>query len=401
MSLPQFLRVQQKCVRTRMSARFWVVSGTAVLGFAIGFVFSNGGRANHGTVGQRADAVLAVSGRKVYPLSVIPGGVQSRAELARAVAADPVVARHYVDVQLDRVRVEAQPQTEFGFVSFRKNGAVYWTRRRVRISAGEKVLTDGMVRARARCGNQISATPRLPVLSEDPPEVGSDTPLPLRASVSKPSPASDPKAPGKAPPLIASPLQKKSAATSAPLELLPLKPATQKDAPGYVFLAPPGLGLAAIPPFGLAAQTCCVLASPVSAPVTAAPPPAPVLLSYVPPVYGQPVLLLQPAGPSAPLPVPPLLVSTYTPPLISQLVIPPPPERTPPQVLPPAANTLPPGEISTPPGNPPPSGPPLQPPGPGEPVSNPPSEAPEPGTAMSITLALAGIVAVRKLVFPH
>src|ERR1700734_4135206 len=43
--------------------------------------------------------------RKVYPYSVIPGGVENAADLRNSVLHDPVVARHYQDFVVERTRV--------------------------------------------------------------------------------------------------------------------------------------------------------------------------------------------------------------------------------------------------------------------------------------------------------
>src|ERR1700688_1999210 len=42
--------------------------------------------------------------RVIFPYSIIPGGVDSLQELRQAVTKDPVVARHYSDFDLARVR---------------------------------------------------------------------------------------------------------------------------------------------------------------------------------------------------------------------------------------------------------------------------------------------------------
>jgi hypothetical protein len=94
---------------------------------------------------------------------VIAGGVYSRTELNAAVMAEKLVREHYADVHTERVVVKAFGHPAMLYASFRKGGAIYWTRKPVRVPAGEQFLTDGVVSIRARCGNRLSKVPRSPV----------------------------------------------------------------------------------------------------------------------------------------------------------------------------------------------------------------------------------------------
>jgi hypothetical protein len=106
--------------------------------------------------------------RVVYPYSVIPGGVRSREELAASISRDPVVAAHYADFKVSRARMIQEDQTRFMHVSYRMQDQIYWTAKKIKIPQGETLITDGDVTARARCGNQVSAVPLLPVSDEEP-----------------------------------------------------------------------------------------------------------------------------------------------------------------------------------------------------------------------------------------
>jgi hypothetical protein len=109
---------------------------------------------------------LAV-GRKVYRLSVVPGGVSSAEELREARMADDVVAAHYQDfgpAKRDRLASDS-----LMYVSYRVGDKIFWTAKRHRIRTGEAVLSDGKNLARVRCGNRLSATPRKPVDSQKEP----------------------------------------------------------------------------------------------------------------------------------------------------------------------------------------------------------------------------------------
>ena len=105
--------------------------------------------------------------RPYYPYSVVPGGVHSSAELASAVR-DPVVAAHYGRVQIASARVETVRAPRRVHVSYRIGDRIYWTKRTVVLASGERLLTDGRIEIRTRCGNGISDTPQGPTSDDEP-----------------------------------------------------------------------------------------------------------------------------------------------------------------------------------------------------------------------------------------
>jgi hypothetical protein len=110
--------------------------------------------------------------RRVYPYSIVPGGVTDRAELARVLKTDKVAAAHYAGFQVDRVKPVTVAKARAVYVSYRKGDQVYWTSRKVMLAEGETLLSDGNSEIRTRCGNRISDTARLPVGANEPsPEV--------------------------------------------------------------------------------------------------------------------------------------------------------------------------------------------------------------------------------------
>jgi hypothetical protein len=113
--------------------------------------------------------------QRIYPYSIVPGGVSSRAELAQAVMADRVVAAHYAGFAVNKASLRTVAKTRAVYVSYRKGDQVYWTARRVTLAEGETILSDGQNDIRARCGNRISDTPRLPVEAKGPDEKELDT----------------------------------------------------------------------------------------------------------------------------------------------------------------------------------------------------------------------------------
>lgn len=118
--------------------------------------------------------------RPVYPYSIVPGGIGSTAELQRAILTDALVAAHYSRVQVQALKPVKLEHDLKAYVSFRMHGKVYWTSRKVKLSAGETVFDGGEIGVRGRCGNQVSEKPRSPVLpnrKEEPTTTALDTPV--------------------------------------------------------------------------------------------------------------------------------------------------------------------------------------------------------------------------------
>ena len=105
----------------------------------------------------------SVIGRPLYPYSIIPGGIENASELRKAVANDPVVAAQYAGFDFAHAHVVRLTEARSAFVSYRKGKAVFWTSRKLRLLAGETLITDGTHTSRTRCGNQVSDVPRAPV----------------------------------------------------------------------------------------------------------------------------------------------------------------------------------------------------------------------------------------------
>jgi hypothetical protein len=108
------------------------------------------------------------SARAIYPYSVIPGGVESAAELRNSVTRDPVVAEHYGDFDIARARVVRLNQDRLLYVSYRLGNRVFWSKKRFTLHKGEAVITDGEHMARTRCGNRIAEAPAGPVMAVEP-----------------------------------------------------------------------------------------------------------------------------------------------------------------------------------------------------------------------------------------
>lgn len=142
--------------------------------------------------------------RGVYPYSVVPGGVEGPDDLRRAAEHDAVVWQHYARFQYEHARLIRANEAREVYLSYRLRNRIFWTRRKFRLHLGELLLTDGKITARARCGNQVSESPKPEVSEEEPAEDVLDRPvaelepppLPIRSSLLPPSlPGADPVSP--------------------------------------------------------------------------------------------------------------------------------------------------------------------------------------------------------------
>ena len=106
--------------------------------------------------------------RALFPYSVIPGGVHSALDLDNAVRNDPVVAAHYGDFDVTKAHIAPVEQDRLVYVSYRIADHIFWTSKRLALSKGETVITDGTHEARTRCGNRISEKPVSPISNEEP-----------------------------------------------------------------------------------------------------------------------------------------------------------------------------------------------------------------------------------------
>ena len=105
----------------------------------------------------------------VYPYSVVPGGVRSPEDLHQASLHDRVVGRHFSGFDFRRAKVVELEQAKLAYLSYRMGNKVFWTKKQVHLRKGEKLITDGIISARTRCANQVSATPQKAISAEEPP----------------------------------------------------------------------------------------------------------------------------------------------------------------------------------------------------------------------------------------
>jgi PEP-CTERM motif len=116
----------------------------------------------------RAALKIRKPSHPVYNYSVVPGGVHTVEELREVTSRDRTVAEHYAGFRYDQARVVTLARPRLVYLSYRKKGAIYWTGKRHRLPAGEKVITDGKIVARTKCANRIEIRKQLGTSPEEP-----------------------------------------------------------------------------------------------------------------------------------------------------------------------------------------------------------------------------------------
>ncbi len=119
-------------------------------------------------------APTARAARPIFPFSVVPGGVLTAEEVQDSVAHDPLLARHYKDVDVSALQLRWLNSSVDVYASYRLGDSIRWTRHKIRVPKGELVLTDGVHLLRARCGNRLVFT--RPPAEEQPPTPGIEPP---------------------------------------------------------------------------------------------------------------------------------------------------------------------------------------------------------------------------------
>jgi hypothetical protein len=125
--------------------------------------------------GKHPTPVARIPG--VYPYSVVPGGVKDAGALRAVAAHDAAVARHYANFNFEKARLERIRAPREVYVSYRIRDSIFWTHKKVLLPAGELLLTDGAIAARAKCGNQISEVAKPDISDQEPEQDVMDQPV--------------------------------------------------------------------------------------------------------------------------------------------------------------------------------------------------------------------------------
>jgi hypothetical protein len=101
--------------------------------------------------------------RRLYPYSVVPGGVVNADEIRAAEMRDDAVRAHYAGFNLANAHMARLAEAKFVYVSYRRGDGIFWSAKATRMAKGEAVVTDGAMMLRVRCGNRVSEVPMGPV----------------------------------------------------------------------------------------------------------------------------------------------------------------------------------------------------------------------------------------------
>ena len=93
------------------------------------------------------------------------------------VARDPVVAKHFQGFDYQHAHLVEVSGKQAMYVAYRKGDKVYWTRKKIALHPGEKLISDGKITARTRCGNRVAVAPLGPLAIMDPLISDFDQPL--------------------------------------------------------------------------------------------------------------------------------------------------------------------------------------------------------------------------------
>ncbi len=132
------------------------------------------------------DALRPAANRPVYPYSIVPGGVEDARELKWVAEHDPVVAAHYAGFDYEHAHVVQLVLARTVYLSYRIGNHVYWTRHRVKLRKGEKLITDGKITGRTRCANRIEELPQQATSSSEPPAAKFDEPARPGSAIDNP-----------------------------------------------------------------------------------------------------------------------------------------------------------------------------------------------------------------------
>jgi hypothetical protein len=115
--------------------------------------------------------------RPVYPYSVVPGGIEDAKELKWVAEHDPIVAAHYAGFDYNHAQVVRLTLARTVYMSYRIGNHIYWMRRRITLHKGEKLISDGRMTARVRCGNRVEPTAQQPASPAEPAPEKFDQPV--------------------------------------------------------------------------------------------------------------------------------------------------------------------------------------------------------------------------------
>lgn len=113
----------------------------------------------------------------IYNYSLIPGGVANVDDFCEQIQNEPAFAGFNCNTA-NEFKLHSDIRV---FMTFKKNGVIYWTKAPVLVKAGERVYTDGQRSFLARCANEIRFVPQMPSLEIEESEITVPTVAPVEA----------------------------------------------------------------------------------------------------------------------------------------------------------------------------------------------------------------------------
>jgi hypothetical protein len=126
---------------------------------------------------KSVSAPLVLPRRVVYPYSIIPGGIQTPADLRQVSDHDRLVGGHYAGFDFRNARIVELDQPKLVYLSYRMGDRIFWTGKKISLRKGERLITDGKITARMRCANQVSEKAQPAVSAVEPPASAFEMPF--------------------------------------------------------------------------------------------------------------------------------------------------------------------------------------------------------------------------------
>ena len=124
--------------------------------------------------------------------------IRSPEDFRATVESDPLLRERFAAFDWENARLVSIPSETLVHVSYRKDGQIAWTRRKLKLRAGEKVITDGAVTVRTYCCNEIVDAPMRPTRVDEPSPRALQPPQELSAAPIRPARRAAWRSPGDA-----------------------------------------------------------------------------------------------------------------------------------------------------------------------------------------------------------
>ena len=117
-----------------------------------------------GTIGYKTIIFDTHVRKPIYGHSLLPGGADSISDLRFKIQQDPILREWYNSFDWNNAHLWQACGRKI--MTYRKQDRIFWTVRE--INGCQDAVTDGKRLILLRCGNEVSAHPRIPVEASDP-----------------------------------------------------------------------------------------------------------------------------------------------------------------------------------------------------------------------------------------